>query len=110
MKSQRTKALEIPVKVKRAVSERDEVNGWTCCIYCGTPAPTYNPLAFSNAHFIPRSDGGLGVEENILTLCPKCHDLFDGAERAKMKGFFEWYLKSKYSVWSIEILRYKKEG
>lgn len=108
-KSKKTKALEISTKVKQAVAERDSFRGHPCCIWCGTPAPTYNPLAFSNAHFIPRSDGGLGIEENILTLCPKCHDLFDGSNRAKMKVFFEQHLKAKYPDWDEEKLRYKKE-
>ena len=72
-KSERTKALEIPKEVKEAVAERDMY----CCIWCGKPAPTTNPLAFSNAHYIPRSQGGLGIEENILTLDWECHLRYD---------------------------------
>lgn len=110
MKKRRTKSLEIPMKVKKAVAKRDSYGGWTCCIFCGTPAPTENPLAFSNAHYIARSQGGLGVEENILTLCPYCHASFDNGEnRATMKVIFKCYLKSKYSDWDEKNLVYKKE-
>ena len=109
-KSTRTKALEIPIEVKRAVAERDSVDGWACCINCGKPAPTTNPLAFSNAHYISRGQGGLGVEENILTLCWGCHMMYDQSEhREKMKAFFREYLESKYSDWEEEKLIYKKE-
>lgn len=109
-KSNRTKALEIPIEVKRAVAERDSVDGWACCIWCGKPAPTSNPLAFSNAHFIPRGQGGLGIEENILTLDWDCHLRYDQrTEREEMKAFFREYLISKYPDWDEEKLIYKKE-
>ena len=107
MKSKRTKALEIPKKVKEAVAERDMY----CCIWCGKPAPKTNPLAFSNAHYIPRSQGGLGIEENTMTLCWKCHQEYDNStKREKMKAFFREYLKTKYPDWDEEKLIYKKEN
>lgn len=62
----RTDALSIPAQVKLVVADRDAVDGWPCCILCGRTAPSGNPLAFSNAHYIPRAQGGLGVERNIL--------------------------------------------
>lgn len=109
MKKKRTKSLEIPIKVKKAVAERDSVEMWACCLWCGRPAPTDNPLAFSNAHYIARSQGGLGIEENILTLCPYCHASFDNSEnRETMKRILKNYLKSKYSDWDEKKLIYKK--
>ena len=110
-KSQRTKALEIPVEVKKAVAERDSIDDYPCCIYCGTPAPTDNLTAFSCAHYIPRSQGGLGIEENILTLCWGCHLKYDqSSDREKMREFFKEYLKSKYPDWREENLYYRKGG
>lgn len=96
-KSQRTKALQIPPKVKERVLWRDK---W--CIWCGKPGEP-------NAHFIPRAQGGLGIEENILTLCPDCHRAYDqSTDRAKMREYFKEYLKSRYPEWEEEKLYYKK--
>lgn len=109
MKHKRTKALEIPEKVKKAVAERDSIDGYPCCIWCGKPAPVSNPLAFSNAHYIPRGQGGLGIEKNILTLNWECHRKYDQeADRPKMKAFFREYLQSKYPDWDEAKLIYRK--
>jgi len=109
-KAQRTKALEIPQEVKKRVAERDSIDGHPCCVYCGKPAPTTNPLAFSCAHFISRGQGGLGIEENILTLCWECHLAFDQTEKyPSLKVFFREYLMCKYPAWDEENLIYKKE-
>lgn len=98
-KARRTKALEIPPEVKEAVYERD--NG--ACIWC---AKRGEP----NAHYIPRSHGGLGIEENILTLCWGCHMKYDQTtNRGRMGAFFKRYLKSKYPDWTEEKCIYKKE-
>lgn len=97
-KSRRTKALEIPPKVKKAVYERDG----GCCVYCGRRG---NP----DAHYIPRSQGGLGIEENILTLDWECHMRFDqSTDRPKMKAVLREYLKSKYPEWDEDKLVYRK--
>lgn len=110
-KSIHTKSLEIPKGVKKAVAERDSIDGHPCCVFCGKPAPTSTPLAFSVAHFIPRSQSGLGIEENILTLCWDCHMRFDqSTERENMRMFFREYLMSKYPEWNEENLIYKKEN
>ena len=109
MKAERTKALEIPIEVKKKVAERDSIDGHPCCIWCGKPAPTTNPLAFSNAHFVSRARGGLGIEENILTLDWECHLKYDQTgSQPEMRAFFKEYLKTKYSDWEEEKLYYKK--
>lgn len=61
------------------------------------------------AHIIARSQGGLGVEENLLTVCRICHDKMDNTtDRAEMIAKAEYYLKSIYPYWSRELLTYKK--
>ena len=76
-----TKATKIPEKTKKAVWERD---GWRCVV-CLRPG---NPWC----HFIPRSQGGLGIEQNIVTLCDKCHNDFDQTEKRKhMQAYIRWY-------------------
>ena len=104
----RTKELSIPIKVKETVAKRDSFDGWPCCLLCGTPAPSEYPLAFSNAHYIRRSQGGLGIEENILTLCPDCHRWFDESGEKRLMEKFAKYLQGCYPKWDEEELRYKK--
>ncbi len=106
----RTKSLGITIAVKEAVAERDSFDGHPCCLLCGAPAPVNNLLAFSNAHYISRAQGGLGVEENIVTLCPDCHiNRYDqGAEREQIRAFLRNYLKEHYPEWDEEKLVYQK--
>ena len=101
MKSKRAKACDITKQVKDRVWERDGQR----CIRCGT----YR--AMPNAHFIPRSKGGLGVEENIVTLCFACHEAYDHTiERKTIGVFIEEYLKGKYPEWDKSKLIYNKWG
>ena len=104
----RTKALAIPKSVKQAVAERDSVNGWPCCILCGRPAPSDAPLAFSCAHYISRAQSGLGIEENILTLCPDCHREYDTTGRKALQPILRKHLSEHYENWSEENLIYRK--
>lgn len=102
-----TKARDFDRKAKLAISERDSIDGWPCCVNCGAAAPA--PLAWSNAHFIARSQGGLGVPENGLTLCPECHRRYDQTtDRPVLREFFREYLQSKYAGWDESKLYYRK--
>jgi len=99
--SKRAKALAISDTTKRTVFARDG----GLCVYCRRPG---NP----EAHYIPRSKGGLGIPENILTLCRKCHDRYDNGrtmEREGMREFFREYLQSQYPDWDEKKLIYHKE-
>lgn len=107
---ERTTALGIPRRVKAAVAERDSVEGWPCCILCGRPSPARNPLAFSCAHYISRAQGGLGIEENILTLCWPCHQEYDGTGRQELRPILARHLREHYDGWEESKLTYQKEG
>lgn len=106
-KSKRAKATDIPQCVKKKVFERDNYS----CVVCGN---TYN--IYPNAHFISRAKGGLGVEENIVTLCTnltdnKCHYKYDNGtskEREDIEILIENYLKFFYPSWNKEDLMYRK--
>ena len=103
-----TKARAIPMAVKLAVAERDSFDGHPCCVYCGTPVPPYNRLAFSCCHVLRRSRGGLGIETNIVTLCPRHHAEFDGGDKG-IEAFTHAHMKEKYGEsWSIDDQRYRK--
>ena len=100
-KSKRARALDISPKVKKAVWERDGER----CIFCG------DHRAMPNAHIVPRSQGGLGIEENVVTACIGCHhdmDHTDKREEMLQKG--KDYLRGIYPDWSEEEVTYKKES
>lgn len=99
MKSKRTKACEIPREVREAVEKRDN----HCCIFCGSPE------ARGEAHFVNRSQGGLGIEENIVTVCRNCHREMDNGLNTKLyRSIAEEYLKSKYPNWNKSKLVFNK--
>lgn len=109
MKTRRSKACDIPRRVKRDVFERDGGR----CVLCGC---SRNVLP--SAHYISRAHGGLGIAENIVTLCTgfgkeNCHYRYDNGtreEREAMRGRIRAYLMSKYPHWDEEKLRYRKGG
>lgn len=94
-----TKAKAISPEVKKAVFARDHGE----CVLCHCPGEP-------NAHYISRAQGGLGIEENILTLCPKCHRKFDqSVHRVLIRAQLRAYLKSQYRDWDESKLYYRKD-
>lgn len=108
-KSRRAKACDISQAVKKRVWERDG----GCCVYCGN---SYNVMP--NAHYISRARGGLGIEENIVTLCTElsknqCHRKFDfgtAEEQEEIGTKIKEYLIDFYPDWNEADLVYKKYG
>ena len=94
----RTKACAISKKTKQIVYKRDK----GLCIFCGAPG-------LPEAHYIPRSHGGLGIPENIVTACRLCHDKMDNStERKKMLQQAAEHLESFYPDWNEKDLIYNK--
>lgn len=108
LQSKRSKACDIPDKVKKIVWERDGGK----CVVCGCYVNV-----MPNAHFIPRSKGGLGIEQNIVTLCTEftpnqCHKKYDNGTKEEhdyIENKIRNYLKSVYPGWKEDDLYYKKE-
>lgn len=97
-KSRYARACDFTPAVKQSIYERDG----GLCVLCGRPGAP-------NAHYISRAQGGLGVEENGLTLCHACHMRYDQTEaRAMLRVVFRKYLSGKYQGWNEENLVYKK--
>ena len=111
-----TMARDFDKRTKIAIALRDSIDGWPCCVFCGAPAPQYRdgddlPLTWSNAHYIARSQGGLGIARNGLTLCPTCHRKYDqSTAREEMRGYFREYLQDSYDDWNEADLVYRKEN
>lgn len=110
----RTKATRISQETANRVANRDKY----CCLFCRENYQTLNKNranlecnVFDIAHFIPRSKGGLGIEENLVFLCRYHHSLMDNGNfglRQEMLEKVEEYLKRKYPDWEKERLTYKK--
>jgi len=95
--SKLSNACAISPKVKQIVLDRDEY-----CILCGKPG-------FPNAHYISRKQEGLGIEQNIVTLCQDCHDKYDKTvEKKTLKPRIKAYLDKHYPGFSDEDRLYKK--
>lgn len=100
MKSRRSKACDITQSVKNKVWQRDDGH----CIVCGST------WAMPNAHYISRANGGLGIEQNIVTLCQKCHYAYDNTtDRPIYREHIKSYLRGVYGAdWDETKLTYKK--
>lgn len=93
----RTKALAISKKVKETVYERDGGR----CILC-------KKLGDPVAHYISRAQGGLGIEQNIVTLCNDCHRAYDGDQRLFLREHIREYLETNYPDFTDEMRIYRK--
>lgn len=95
--SKRSNACDISKKVKEKVLDRDEY-----CILCGRPG-------LPNSHYIPRSQLGLGIEQNIVTMCSECHDKWHtSGEQSLMAEKVREYLEKHYPGFSDQDRIYKK--
>ena len=109
-KTKRAKATDITPQVKQAVFLRDGGR----CVVCGN---AYNVMP--NAHVVPRSQGGMGIETNIVTMCTnftdnKCHYRYDFGTAEEMQQIDEIvveHMKKHYGdTWCKEDQVYKKYG
>lgn len=108
--SKRSNACEFSQKARLQIVERDKG-----CIFCsrGYHLPPEEFTATQELqimHFIPRSQGGLGVPENGALGCIYHHMLLDNGRdtREEMTEIFEEYLRSIYPDWNKKKLIYNK--
>lgn len=93
-----TRACAISREVRKRVYERDNEG---LCIICGRSG-------LPEAHVIPRSALGLGIEENIVTLCRDCHRLYDGVKRQEYGEIIRNYMRTQYPDWDNIKKTYQK--
>ena len=101
MRRKMTKATDIPQTVKIVVWARDNHR----CVVCGSSegAPV--------AHVVRRSQGGRGIEQNIVTLCHNCHRRYDEGPKQDREHIYVRlvaHLKGVYPDWTREDMIYKK--
>lgn len=105
--NKRTKALQISIKTKQKVWIRQKGRS----VISGVPI-TVNECC---CHFIPRSRGGLGIEENVVGMTYQEHMIFDlnlpgdhNVEHQIYRKKARDHLIKNYSDWNEEKLIYKK--
>lgn len=97
------KQTDIPLCVRKAVYERDSFDGTPCCINCGRPFPQIH-------HYIERSRGGRGIEENLVCLCAQCHYDLHNRQYKELTEFVREYLRNHYEDWDEKKLVWRKYG
>ena len=99
MASKVSKACDISPSVRKEVLERDGHH----CIVCGTN------YGLQIAHYISRGRLGLGIPQNLATMCVVCHQEFDnGKLHTQMQNLVREHLKAHYEDWDEKNLIYKK--
>lgn len=94
------RGTEISQTVRAKVYARDSWEDTPCCVFCGRPWPEVH-------HYVERSRGGLGIEENLVCLCTLCHKkLHQGDEN--IKDYARAYLQDKYADWEESALIARK--
>lgn len=111
MASKQTRAKEFSAKTRAAIKARDG-----CCIFCKMNYHTEKVTSLdrqmtSIMHYIPRSKGGLGIEQNGALGCMRHHTMLDNGyegRREEMLELFAEYLRLQYTDWNEDELVYKK--
>lgn len=96
-KGDKAKRTNFDMPVAKQMYERDD----ECCILCGSTH------MLEKSHLISRADYGLGILENGVLLCKKCHTEWHANNEGKDNGMYDKkvsYLRSKHDNWdSIEL-------
>lgn len=97
---ERTKATSILPKIRKEVEDRDG----NACVFCHSSIGIRG-----EAHYIRRSQGGLGIPQNLLTVCRYCHrQLDEGKYKEVYRQKAAEYLKNIYPDWDESKLVYQK--
>lgn len=110
-RKKQTRAHDFTPATRKRIEDRD-----MGCIFCrmGYHMPEYDYFAthtFSIMHYIPRSQGGLGIEQNAAVGCIYHHNLMDNGNkrlRPEMLGIMKTYLQRIYPGWNEDELTYNK--
>ena len=100
-KAKSTIEKEIKKSVKVRVWERDKKR----CVLCLESVGWWN----ANAHVVSRAYGGLGIEQNIVTLCNDCHRQVDQSiARERLIRALKKYLEREYPGYDFKNVVYRK--
>lgn len=108
-KSKRAKACEFSTDVKTAIMQRDKYQ----CLFCRLQKFGKSECDWIQdiMHYVNKSAGGLGIEQNGVLGCRYHHQLLDNGNkgyRQEMLQYMREYLQSQYRDWREEDLYYRK--
>ena len=92
--NQRSKGIghSLPLDLSLEVLNRDD---WTC-YYCGKDVKEVGPRERHLDHFIPQSEGGVDLVDNLVTSCSTCNTSKNDRMPSRLEIWqFKIYLKAK---------------
>lgn len=107
-----TKKLQFDQKTRKKIYERDRHQ----CIFCmaGYHMNSTTEMGYQIdgiMHYIPKSQGGLGIEQNGALGCHYHHQLMDNGNKSlrwEMRELMKGYLMGMYPEWDEKDLIYSK--
>ena len=114
MKKKLTRHLEFTAKARKAIHKRDNET----CVFCAAgyeppEDPAYCRTALQIMHIVPRSQLGMGVQQNGVLGCVWHHQMMDNGNldnRKEMIKMLEERMRRMYPGWSRESVTYRKDG
>lgn len=112
MKKKLTRHLEFTAKARKAIHKRDNET----CVFCAAgyeppEDPAYCRTALQIMHIVPRSQLGMGVEQNGVLGCVWHHQMMDNGNREnreEMLTMLEERMRRIYPGWTRETVTYRK--
>lgn len=112
MKKKLTRHLEFTAKARKAIHKRDNET----CVFCAAgyeppEDPAYCRTALQIMHIVPRSQLGMGVEQNGALGCVWHHQMLDNGNRENRKEMLtmlEDRMRRIYPGWTWEQVIYNK--
>lgn len=109
-KSWMARQMEFTAKARKAIHKRDQES----CFFCQRGYHMENACRYGGLqimHVVPRSQLGLGIEQNGVLGCIGHHTLMDNGNqglRKEMLQMLEEYMKEIYTGWSRDKVTYNK--
>lgn len=110
-RSKQAKAHEFSLAARKKIIERDNEECIFCRLQYEMEGAGWLATVKGIMHYIPRSQGGLGIPENGAYGCQWHHEMMDNGNRGKreeMLGIFREYLQGHYPDWDKDKLVYDK--
>ena len=109
--NKRTKKLQFDKETKEKIAERDRQ-----CIFCRMGYHTEGAIGldcmiYDIMHYIPKSQGGLGIEQNGVLGCRYHHMMLDNGSRGlrpEMLQIMKDHLTRMYPYWDESSLYFRK--